>query len=70
MTDTFKLPCNCKDDFGPNDYIVVQYRGDQPGAWDGFSEYRCNHCNKRFGRWSMRELIGDDYEDRHWRVHL
>jgi C4-type Zn-finger protein len=30
--------------------------------YDGTSEYKCNKCGYREGRWSGRELKGDDYE--------
>ena len=30
--------------------------------YDGISEYRCKDCGTRWGRWSGRELNGDDYE--------
>jgi uncharacterized protein with PIN domain len=30
--------------------------------YDGISEYRCKDCGARWGRWSGRELKGDDYE--------
>ena len=30
--------------------------------YDGISEYRCKDCGFRIGRWSGRELKGDDYE--------
>ena len=50
------LPCGCGANFS-----VQQYRN-EPEAWDGYSEEVCNKCGKRFGRWSRRELIGDDRE--------
>lgn len=30
--------------------------------YDGISEYVCEDCKYREGRWSGRELKGDDYE--------
>jgi len=30
--------------------------------YDGISEFRCQDCGFRIGRWSGRELKGDDYE--------
>jgi len=30
--------------------------------YDGISEFKCQDCGFRVGRWSGRELIGDDYE--------
>ena len=33
--------------------------------YDGISEFRCQDCGFRIGRWSGRELKGDDYERRY-----
>ncbi len=33
--------------------------------YDGISEFRCQDCGFRIGRWSGRELVGKDYE-RKW----
>ena len=55
------LPCGCGANFS-----VQQYRN-EPEAWDGYSEEICNKCGKRFGRWSRRELVGDDREKKELR---
>lgn len=38
--------------------ILVEYGG----GYDGISEIRCSDCKKRAGRWSGKELIGNDME--------
>jgi len=60
-----KLQCpKCKS----MDIHMIEYM-DPTGAiipfehqYDGISEYRCNSCNYREGRWSGRELKGNDFE--------
>lgn len=51
------LPCGCNANFS-----IGQYQYPHPYAWDGYSEKICNKCGKRYGRWSKRELVGEDYE--------
>jgi rubredoxin len=41
--------------------IGVQYQG----GYDGVSEWRCPSCGYREGRWSGRELTGDELEPRY-----
>ena len=33
--------------------------------YDGVSEWFCQDCGVRIGRWSGRELKGDDYEKKY-----
>jgi hypothetical protein len=42
--------------------IGVEYAYDDPGHYDGVSEWRCPDCGRREGRWSGRPLQGDDFE--------
>jgi len=42
--------------------IGVEYAHGEPGHYDGVSEWRCQVCGLRVGRWSGRVLTGDDYE--------
>lgn len=45
--------------------IEYGYGGSVPieHQYDGISEYRCQECGYREGRWSHRQLVGeDDYE--------
>ena len=46
------------------DITLVEYGYPSPNAYDGISEVRCNDCNKRFGKWSGKELTGDEEETR------
>ncbi len=55
--------CECAD----GECIIVQYRN-TPEAWDGFSEYRCSACGRRWGRWSGKELREDESESRYVEV--
>lgn len=36
-----------------------------PAQYDGISEWKCINCERRWGRWTGRELTGDDYEERY-----
>jgi len=47
--------------------IMVEYGYPHPEQYDGISEYRCKTCGYRQGRWSGKELVGDDYELRYGR---
>jgi len=40
----------------------IQYSPDHPGHFEEWSELDCNDCGYREGRWSKRELKGNDYE--------
>lgn len=46
--------------------IGVEYAYGHPERYDGVSEWRCGcpGCGYREGRWSGRELIGDEVEPR------
>ena len=52
---------------GSKNVVMVEYM-DSTGRipfehqYDGISEIRCEDCGYRIGRWSGRELKGDDYE--------
>lgn len=45
------------------EYIGVEYRG-TPEDYDGISEWRCEQCGKRVGRWTGKELKEDELEPR------
>ena len=49
------IKCNSTNLIGM-EYADGDYR------YDGISEYDCQDCGSRFGRWSGKELIGDDRE--------
>ena len=42
--------------------IGVEYWYDHPARYDGVSEWKCEKCGIRIGRWTGKELKGDDYE--------
>ena len=41
---------------------AVEYGYPCPQRWDGFSEYYCQTCDIRIGRWSGKVLTGDELE--------
>jgi len=41
--------------------IGIEYRYTEHD-YDGISEKRCSVCGKRFGRWTGKELKGDELE--------
>ena len=46
---------NCPVD--PKHHITLtEYSWDHPNHYDGVSEITCHDCQKRYGRWSKREL--------------
>lgn len=46
----------------------VQYAYNEPEAYDGVSEWICEHgCGVRIGRWSKRALAPDEIEGRYGR---
>lgn len=60
-----KLPCGCGANFS-----CVQYLWTDPEAWDGYSEKVCNKCERRYGRWSGKELTGNEREPRQLRFEV
>lgn len=44
--------------------LMMEYGYPHPEQYDGISEYTCSNCGYRQGRWSGRELVGNDYEFR------
>lgn len=42
-------------------FIGIQYRGTSKD-WDGVSEWRCEACGTRIGRWTGDVLTGDELE--------
>lgn len=42
--------------------ISIEYSWDTPEHYDGISEYYCKKCNKRWGRWSGKELKENERE--------
>ena len=54
------VKCKC----GKNDFIMVEYSYAHPERYDGISELKCKHCNRRYGRWTGKELKEGEYEKR------
>jgi hypothetical protein len=55
----------CQRDVDTRRIIGVQYRWDQPEAYDGISEWAHEKCGRREGRWSHRELSPGEHEARY-----
>ena len=49
---------------GSENTVMVEYDMIHPEHYDGISEIACQSCGARFGRWSGRELVGEDFEKR------
>lgn len=45
------------------DFTSVQYEPGTPQAYDGISEFVCNSCRTRYGRWSGKELRAGEREN-------
>ena len=52
---------NLQDEDGGSRVIGVEYQG----GYDGVSEWQCADCGYRQGRWSGKELVGDEREVRY-----
>ena len=50
---------------GNTHMIGVEYPYGHPDRFDGVSEWKCDICGQRYGRWTGRLLVGDDYEKRY-----
>jgi hypothetical protein len=62
----FRLPtpevCQC----GGLRFTGLQYQG-TPEDYDGISEWICQTCERRYGRWTRRELLPGEIERRYGR---
>jgi hypothetical protein len=45
--------------------IMVQYHWESKNHYDGVSEYKCQSCGYRQGRWSGKELEDGEEEKRY-----
>lgn len=43
----------------------IQYNWEHPEHYDGVSEFKCDECGYRQGRWSGKELVGEECERRY-----
>ena len=48
--------------------VGVQYEYTHPEHYDGVSEWCCSTCGARFGRWTGKELKGEEVERRYGRT--
>ncbi len=46
-------------------FTGCQYDAGKPESYDGVSEWHCDGCGTRFGRWTHRELIAGEIERRY-----
>jgi hypothetical protein len=42
--------------------VGIEYPYNHPGCYDGISEWVCERCSIRIGRWSGKILLEGDYE--------
>lgn len=52
------LKCKCE----VKEVLLIQYGYMSKNHYDGVSEVKCLSCNRRWGRWTKRELFGDEEE--------
>jgi hypothetical protein len=57
-----KLPCGHDEE----KIMGIEYHGLDPDHYDGVSEWRCEECLRRWGRWTKKELFGDEKEPRYY----
>ncbi len=50
--------CGCGDQYATG----IEYEWSHSQHYDGISEWQCSKCNRRWGRWSGKELTGAEYE--------
>jgi len=46
----------------------IEYAYPHPEMYDGISEWRCEECGTRYGRWSGKELKENESENRYGRL--
>lgn len=49
---------------GGTTFIGIEYPYGHPERYDGISEFLCDSCNARWGRWSGKELKDGECEKR------
>lgn len=52
--------CDCDQSF----VMAIEYDWTSVNHYDGVSEWMCTNCNRRWGRWSGRELKPGESEPR------
>ena len=53
-----KFKCRC----GSEKITSIQYAWNVPEHYNGISEWRCEDCKTRFGRWTGKVLTGNERE--------
>jgi DNA-directed RNA polymerase subunit RPC12/RpoP len=53
-----KICKNC----GSKNIIGIEYSYLHPEHYDGISEWQCQDCNTRIGRWTGKELTDEEVE--------
>jgi transposase-like protein len=53
---------------GSGNVLEVEYNFDSPEHYDGVSEFDCQDCHARIGRWSGKELAPGEVEKRYGRA--
>lgn len=56
-----KDPCKC----GSTSWFGVEYSYNCPERYDGVSEWECQICGIRYGRWTDKELAEGELEKRY-----
>ena len=52
---------------GSTSIIGIEYEPMTPEVYDGVSEWLCNDCGQRIGRWTSRVLKDGEIENRYGR---
>lgn len=67
MTPKLYTKCSCPVEHE----LLVQYERSlgppylDEYDYDGVSEYKCTKCQRRWGAWTNKELLGDEREKRY-----
>lgn len=57
-----KEPC---PECGGREYIGIEYWYTSPQRYDGISEWQCQQCKARFGRWTGKKLAKGELEKKY-----
>ena len=61
------MKTKCKACGSKNTLMIEYFNVGAPdeATYDGISEIRCNDCNARYGRWSLKKLDDNELERRY-----
>ena len=62
LFDDVKKILVCPICYPHTDLTGLQYRYDHPAHYDGISEYFCQKCDARWGRWTKERLFHGEFE--------